>query len=97
MPKNLLNLWVSKSFRGGFGVGGGVRYIDNQFIAEDNVARIDSAVVLDATAFYDLKSVRLSINFKNLTDEQYEVRGFGSTSVIPANPFSVFLGFGYRM
>jgi len=97
VPKNLLNLWISKSFRGGLGIGGGARYIGEQFIAEDNIATIDSAVVLDATVFYDFKSARVSVNFKNLTDAEYEMRGFGPTSVIPAAPRSVFLGFQYRL
>jgi TonB-dependent siderophore receptor len=97
VPKNLLNLWLSKSFRGGLGIGGGARYIGEQFIAEDNVATIDSAVVLDATVFYDFKSARVSVNFKNLTDTEYELRGFGSASVIPAAPRSVFFGLQYRL
>ena len=97
VPKNLLNLWISKSFKGGLGIGGGARFIGEQFIAEDNVATIDSAVVLDATVFYDFKSARASVNFKNLTDAEYELRGFGSGSVIPAAPRSVYFGFQYRL
>ena len=97
VPTNLLNLWLSKGFRGGLGLGGGVRYIGPQYIAEDNLAQIDQAWVLDATVFYDFKKARVSVNFKNLGDAEYEVRGFGSTSVIPAQPRSVFLGFQYRL
>jgi outer membrane receptor protein involved in Fe transport len=97
VPDNLLNIWISKSFRGGLGIGGGARYIDEQYISEDNAAQIDDALIFDATVFYDFKKTRLSVNLKNLTDKEYEVRGFGSTSVIPAHPFSVYLGFGYRM
>jgi catecholate siderophore receptor len=96
VPKNLLNLWVSKSFDGGFGVGGGARFIGEQYISEANTAQIDSAWVLDATAFYDFARMRVSVNFKNFTDQEYELRGFGST-VIPANPASVYFGFQYRM
>ena len=55
------------------------------------------AVVLDATVFYDFKRARASVNFKNLTDAEYEMRGFGATSVIPAAPRSVFVGFQYRL
>jgi hypothetical protein len=29
------------------------------------------------------------LNLKNITDEEYEMRGFGATSVIPANPRSI--------
>jgi iron complex outermembrane receptor protein len=97
VPKNLLNLWLSKTLRNGLGIGGGARFIGEQYVAEDNEGQIDSALVFDATVFYDFSSVRLSVNFKNLTDEEYEVRGFGSTSVIPADPFSVFVGARFRM
>ena len=97
VPQNLVNLWVGKSFTNGFGLGGGARFIDEQFVAEDNAASIDSAVVLDATVFYELKALRLSLNFKNVLDEEYEMRGFGSTSVLPAQPFAVFAGLQYRM
>jgi outer membrane receptor protein involved in Fe transport len=97
VPQNLVNLWVGKTFSGGLGIGGGARFIDEQFVAEDNAAKIDSAIVIDATVFYELKSLRLSLNFKNLLDEEYEMRGFGSTSVLPAQPFAVFAGLQYRM
>jgi hypothetical protein len=46
--------------------------------------------------FYDLASWRLKLNLKNFTDEDYETRGFGSASVIPANPFAVYAGVEYR-
>jgi iron complex outermembrane receptor protein len=96
-PENLLNLWVSRSFRSGLGVAGGARFIDEQFISEDNTFTIDSALVFDATVSYDLEQWRLRLNFKNLTDEDYELRGFGPFSVIPADPRSVYLGIDYRL
>jgi iron complex outermembrane receptor protein len=96
-PENLLNAWVSKSFAGGLGVGGGVRFIDDQFIAEDNAFEIDSAVIFDAAVFYDLNVWRFRLNLKNLTDEDYEVRGFGSTSVIPAAERSAYFSVEFRL
>jgi TonB-dependent siderophore receptor len=97
VPENLLNFWVSKRFRCGFGVGGGARFIDEQFISEANDVTINSALVLNATAFYDFPAFRVSVNVKNLTDEEYELRGFGSNAVIPAMPAAVYFGFQYRM
>ena len=42
----------------------------------------------------------LRLNFRNLTDRDYYTRGFGSSSVIPGDPFAVYgsveLGFGGR-
>ena len=96
VPRNLANLWVSYGFRNGIGVGGGARYIGSQYIAEDNAFEIDSAVVLDALIYYDIQAWRLQLNLKNLTDQEYEIRGFGSQSVIPADPFTAYASFQYR-
>jgi TonB-dependent siderophore receptor len=97
VPEHLASVWLSKRFKNGFGVGGGARHFSDQYIAEDNAFEIDGATVLDATAFYDVGDWRLRLNLKNVTDEEYETRGFGSTSVIPAPKFTVYAGFEYRM
>ncbi len=93
-PKNLANLWVSKRFNGGWGVAGGARYIDSQFIASDNAFTIGSALVLDGSVSYRQNNWRVNLHLKNLTDEKYELRGFGSDSVIPAAPFAVYAMIG---
>ena len=97
VPEHLVNLWISKRIGRSWGVGGGVRYIDGQFIAEDNLFEIDSATVLDATAFYRKDSWRFNLHLKNLTNEEYELRGFGSLSVIPAAPFAVYATVGFDL
>jgi len=89
-PKHILNFWVSKDFNFGLGIGGGGRYVSNQFIAEDNVFKIDDVLTFDATLYYSMGNWRWSVNLKNLTDRKYETRGFGSTSAIPANPFAAY-------
>jgi hypothetical protein len=33
---------------------------------------------------------------KNLTDQEYVIRGFGAQSVIPADPFAAYASFQYR-
>ena len=97
-PEHLANLWVSKSFDGGFGVSGGIRYVDEQFISEDNRYAIDSSVVVDAAVFYETQAWRFKLNFKNVTDEEYELRGIaGASSVIPADPFAVYAGVEFRV
>jgi catecholate siderophore receptor len=95
-PKHLANLWLSRQFGGGFGVAGGARYTSSQFIAEDNAFEIDSALTFDAALSWERGSQRWSLNLKNLSDEEYETRGFGGASVIPAEGFSVTGGFTYR-
>ncbi len=89
-PKHILNFWTTKEYKIGIGIGAGLRYVSSQFIDEDNAFEIDSALTLDAAIYYTLRNWRWSVNFKNLTDRDYETRGFGSTSVTPANPFAVY-------
>jgi len=87
-PEHLANLWVGKDFNNGLGLAGGLRYVDDQFIAEDNAFAIDSHLTVDAVVSYDRHGWRVSGNVRNLTDEAYHTRGFGATSVIPADPTS---------
>lgn len=95
-PRQLVSLWVSRSFDNGLGLAGGARYFSDQFIDEDNAFEIDGAVIVDATVFYDWGECRVKLNVKNLTDKEYETRGFGPNSVTPANPFSAYAGFEYK-
>ena len=61
-----------------------------QFIGEDNAFEIDPYLVVDAMASYRLGRTTLAVNAKNLTDREYETRGFGRSSVIPADPFALY-------
>jgi len=89
-PQHVLNLWMQREVRPGLTVGGGARYVSGQFIAESNAFEIDSYVTVDAVVSYQMKNWRFSLNLKNLTDTEYETRGFGSSAVIPANPFAAY-------
>jgi TonB-dependent siderophore receptor len=88
-PRHLFNLWTSKQFASGFGMAAGARYVGKQFIAEDNRYAVDDYFLLDAALSYRTGRVRASVNLKNLTSAEYETRGFGSASAIPARPFEV--------
>ena len=96
-PENLANLWVSYTFKGGFGIAGGARYVGEQYIAPDNAFQIDAATIFDATLSYNFRSVKVFLNMQNLTDTDYEVRGFGNTSVTPGNPFAAYVGFSLNL
>jgi TonB-dependent siderophore receptor len=95
-PEHLARLWVSHGFGGGFGLAAGARYVGEQFVAEDNAFALDDALLLDAAISWDRGPQRFSLNFKNLADEEYETRGFGGSSVIPAPGFSVVGSVGFR-
>jgi TonB-dependent siderophore receptor len=89
-PRHLFNAWLVKSLPGGFQVGAGGRYVGEQFISEDNSFAISSYFLLDAMASYRRGRLKGSVFLKNITDREYETRGFGSGSVIPASPFAVY-------
>lgn len=89
-PRHLLNLWTTKQFASGLSVAAGARYVSRQFIAEDNAFSIDGYVVLDAMVALKRGRWRWSVNLNNLTDRDFETRGFSSTSVLPADPFAAY-------
>jgi iron complex outermembrane receptor protein len=89
-PRHILNMWTSRRFENGLEIGGGARYVTSQFIAEENRFKVRDVLTFDASASYSYKRMKFQINAKNLTDREYETRGFGSTSVIPANPFGMY-------
>jgi len=88
-PRHILNLWTTKEFRNGLSLAAGARYVSRQFIAEENAFAIDDYLVLDAMVAFKRGRWRGSLNLKNLTDRDYATRGFSSTSVLPADPFTV--------
>jgi iron complex outermembrane receptor protein len=96
-PEHLLNAWLSCHLDSGLTLSGGVRWVDEQFIAEDNAATLDAYALLDASVSYAFNRWRFVIDLSNLADEEYETRGFGSFSVIPGEPFAATLRVGYRM
>ncbi len=95
-PDHLANLWLSKRLGESFTLAGGLRYVGEQFIAEDNATRLDSYLLVDLALIYQLRHWRLSLQLNNLTDVDYETRGFGTSSVIPGKPFSALVGIDYR-
>jgi iron complex outermembrane recepter protein len=95
-PDDLWNFWIAKTWRSGLGVGGGGRFVGEQFIAEDNVFTIDEALTFDATVFYGLEDWKVALNVTNLTDEDYEKRGFSSNSIIPAEGTAAAVTVTYR-
>jgi outer membrane receptor protein involved in Fe transport len=89
-PRHILNLWTMKELPGGFRIGGGTRYLSSQFIAPDNRYAIDGYVTFDAMVSYRQSNWLFKLNFKNFTGQEFETRGFGNSSVIPADPFTVY-------
>lgn len=89
-PEHILNVWTTKEFNSGLGIGGGLRYLSEQFIYVDNSFNLDEALIFNAILYYNWNQFKFSVNVKNITNEEYEIRGFGGTSVIPASPRSIY-------
>jgi iron complex outermembrane receptor protein len=96
-PRHLASLWSVKELGSGLGLAAGLRYVSRQFLAETNQVEIGGYVTVDAMVSYRRKGVRASLNFKNLTDSHYFTRGFGSSSVLPADPFAVYARIEVRL
>jgi 5-enolpyruvylshikimate-3-phosphate synthase len=71
--------------------------VSSQYISVDNGFAIDPSLILDASIGYQMEHWRLRLNLKNLTNADYETRGFGATSVLPGNPLAVYLGVDFTM
>lgn len=101
VPENLGNLWLSKHFRAGpldgFGFGLGARWVDEQFIDEDNAFALDDYTLLDAAVFYHWERMQLHLNLFNLGDEEYATRAFGPGAVAPAPGTEARLTLRYLM
>ncbi len=91
-PEHLASLWLSKRFDSGFGISGGARYVGEQFIDEDNLFTINAYTTLDALLTYENDRWGARLHLRNLTDEDYQGRGFGNASVLPADGFNLMGG-----
>ena len=90
LAASYLNVWSALGFDNGVELGLGARYVASQFIAEDNQFSIGGVLTLDASASYTYRQATIRLNARNLTDREYETRGFGAMSVIPAPPFGLY-------
>jgi len=95
-PRHIFNAWVSQDIARALVVGGGARYVSEQFIAEDNSFVIDGVLTLDAMASYSFPNLTFDLNIKNLTNREYNQRGFGDASITPADPITVYLGVRFQ-
>ncbi len=93
VPEHVADFWVSKRFDTGLSLAGGARYVSERFVDEDNVVEMDAYVTLDATIAYTRGGAWTArAHLKNLTDEDFEIRGLGAQSVTPADGFHFLAG-----
>ena len=89
-PRHMASVWAMKQFDLGFGLGLGARYVGRHFVAEDNAYEVDPYVTLDVAASYRRGRMKMSLHCKNVTDAEYETRGFGGAAVTPGRPFTAY-------
>lgn len=94
-PEQLASLWLSKRL-GAYTLAGGARHVGTRFTAEDNLLELDAYTLLALSVAREWGPYRFSVNLDNVTDEDYELRGFGSSAFIPGDPFTVSVGAQYR-
>lgn len=75
VPRHMASLWLDKTLQQGllkgFGIGGGVRFIGQQYGDEANTLRLPSNTLVDAAIHYDISRWRFSLNAQNLFDRIY--------------------------
>ncbi|MGE5522252.1 MAG: TonB-dependent receptor [Rhodospirillaceae bacterium] len=97
-PRHSANLWLVKAMGNGFGVGGGVTYVDDRAANPGNTVTLPEYAVFDAVAYWRQKSYDLQLNLYNLFDRKYIVAGHGSAPNLnlPGAPRSAQLTARFR-
>ncbi|MBE9193034.1 TonB-dependent siderophore receptor [Gloeocapsopsis crepidinum LEGE 06123] len=95
-PRHSAALWTRYNFPNtGFGIAGGLRYVDDRPTFNESV-QLPSYVVFDAALFYSLRELQLAINFDNIFDTTHFIGGYDETAVSPGQPFTVRFTASYR-
>lgn len=98
-PEHLGRLWVSRDFTRGLALAGGLRWFSDQYISEDNAFEADGALLVDLSATWDWQALRIRLDLRNVTDEEYLTRGVGSSfsrAAVPGDPAAAYAGVDYR-
>jgi iron complex outermembrane receptor protein len=98
-PEHVGNIWASYSLLSGkckgLGIGAGVIYVSDAFFNATNTFSMPAYTVVDATVFYNLPKIRISVKMNNITDEKYWISdGFYSRPQPPVN-FLASIGFKF--
>lgn len=77
LPRTTASLYTSYDFKGGFFVGGGVRYVDAVKTAFDGSTRdLPSYTLVDGSVGYNFDRWRLQLNVKNIFDKLYYINTY---------------------
>ena len=96
VPGHVFNSWITRSFKNGLLVGGGLRYVSDRFLSEANDFTVPGYATVDANVSYQRGRWQATLHLKNLTDTKYETRSVNQVAVIPAPGFNVAAGVHVR-
>jgi iron complex outermembrane receptor protein len=100
-PEHALKLWTGYTLPSGFGGGGGVSYVSEQFGDNTETLRVAGYTLVEASLWYRpttgaLKNFTAQLSVKNLFDKEYFLTGNGfGTSVQAGEPRSLLASVGY--
>lgn len=80
-PEHSANLWLTKRFGNGFGLGGGVVAMGEQYASASNLVRLPGYTRADATVFYETREYELRLLVNNLFDRGYFESAHGSADL----------------
>jgi catecholate siderophore receptor len=96
VPRHQGSLWVAADLSSRIRVAGGVVSQTRTFTSFTNVVTLPGFTRLDASVFYSIKDVTLSLNLANLTNVRYFPTANGDNNISPGAPRSVQLAIRSR-
>ncbi len=100
VPEHTFSLWNRYDFTPSWGVGLGVIYSSDQFVAVENVLTPASNVTLpdytrvDAALYWTINpNMRLQANVENLLDEEYFPNAHNNNNITPGSPLAARVSF----
>ncbi len=95
VPENTFSLWNRYDFTPSWGLGLGVIYSSDQFVAIENLATLASNVTLpsytrvDAALYWTVnETFKLQANVENLLDEEYFPNAHNNNNITPGSPLA---------
>jgi len=98
VPQHSASFWNRYDVSSKLGVGVGVVYRSDVFVATDNTVTLPSFTRVDAAAFYSINdNLRLQFNVENLLDESYYASAHSNNNIMPGSPRTYRLGLTFAM
>ena len=89
LPENMFSLWNYVQLSQKFSAGLGLTYQDESFINNSNSAVLPSYTRVDAALYYQFSSsLRMQVNFENLTDTAYYPSSHSTHQATVGAPFN---------